>query len=97
MIVGGTVGDSMWTASIHNYYNYAVAGTYAPSIIAAENYDLTPFYPVAIEVPSRVRCTYAVDCTLPHRPLLHRPPSRKGSGRTTADWTRDDSLKPPLP
>lgn len=51
MIVGGTIGDSIWTASIGNFYNYAAAGTYAPvdDFIAADSYDLSVFYPAGVE------------------------------------------------
>ncbi len=51
MIVG-TVSDSMWTASIHNAQlrrdrHHAPIDDFIAA--TAENHDLTPFYPVAIE------------------------------------------------
>jgi multiple sugar transport system substrate-binding protein len=51
MIAGGTIGDAMWCASIHNYYNYAAAGQYAvlDDFVAADGYDLSQFYPVAVD------------------------------------------------
>ncbi len=96
MIVGGTVGDSMWTASIHNYYNYAVAGTYAPidDFIAAENYDLTPFYPVAIEACTFEGKIYGLPWIVhPGRiGLFYNKTAfeEEGLDVPTADWTYDD-------
>jgi multiple sugar transport system substrate-binding protein len=51
MISGNTIGDTMWMASIHNYYNYAGAGVYLPvdDYIKSENYDLSPFYKVGLD------------------------------------------------
>ena len=96
MIVGGTVGDSMWTASIHNYYNYAVAGTYAPidDFIAAESYDLTPFYPVAIEACTFEGKIYGLPWVVhPGRiGLFYNKTAfeEEGLDVPTADWTYDD-------
>ncbi|GIW61090.1 MAG: hypothetical protein KatS3mg087_2156 [Patescibacteria group bacterium] len=51
MIAGGTIGDAMWAASIHNFYNYAAANLYAAldEFVNADNYDLSVFYPIAID------------------------------------------------
>ncbi len=96
MIVGGTIGDSMWTASIHNYYNYAYAGTYAPvdDFIAAESYDLTPFYPVAIEAGTFEGKLYGLPWIVhPGRiGLFYNQTAFEEAGLDvpTAEWTYDD-------
>jgi multiple sugar transport system substrate-binding protein len=51
MVAGGTIGDGMWAASIHNYYNYAAANLYVAldDFISADNYDLGQFYSVGVD------------------------------------------------
>jgi multiple sugar transport system substrate-binding protein len=51
MIAADTIGDAMWAASIHNFYNYAAANLYLAldDFVEADSYDLSVFYPVAVE------------------------------------------------
>lgn len=99
MIVGGTVGDTMWTASIHNYYNYAAAGTYAAidDLIAADDYDLSVFYPVAIEACTFEGSLYSVPWIVhPGRiGLFYNQTAFEEAGMDvpTADWTYDDLVE----
>ena len=96
MIAGGTVGDSIWTASIHNFYNYAAAGIYAAvdDFIAADNYDLAPFYPVAVDACKFEGKMYSLPWIVhPGRIGLFYNKTAfddAGIGVPTADWTYDD-------
>ena len=99
MIVGGTVGDSIWTASIHNFYNYAAAGTYAAvdDFVAADNYDLSVFYPVAIDACTFEGQMYSLPWIVhPGRIGLYYNQTafeEAGMGVPTADWTYDDLIE----
>lgn len=98
MISGNTIGDTMWMASIHNYYNYAGAGVYLPldDSIAGDSYDLSPFYKVGLE-------NARVDGKLYGLPWIVHPGrvglwynktllEAAGQEVPTAEWTYDDLI-----
>jgi multiple sugar transport system substrate-binding protein len=96
MIVGGTVGDIMWTASIHNYYNYVAAGTYVAidEFVTAENYDLSVFYPVAVDACKFEGVMYSLPWIVhPGRiGLFYNKTAFDEAGMDvpSAEWTYDD-------
>jgi len=96
MVAGGTIGDAMWAASIHNFYNYAAAGIYAPmdDFAAEDGYDLSVFYPVALESCRYEGALYGLPWIVhPGRAgLFYNKTALEaaGLGAPTADWTYDD-------
>ncbi|MCL4861355.1 MAG: extracellular solute-binding protein [Caldilineaceae bacterium] len=102
MIAGGTIGDAMWAASIHNYYNYAAAGQYVAldDFIAADSYDLGQFYPVAIDACRFEGNMYGLPWIVhPGRIGLYYNQTafeEAGLELPSADWTYDDLLEASL-
>ncbi len=96
MISGGTIGDAMWVASIMTYYNYAAAGVYVPidDFVTKDQYDLTPFYPVAMQNLKVADKLYGLPWIVhPGRAgLWYNKKLFKDGGQAepTADWTYDD-------
>ncbi len=96
MIAGGTVGDAMWAASIHNFYNYAAANTYAvlDDFVAADSYDLGQFYPVGVEACKYDGKMYGLPWIVhPGRHGLYYNKTafeKAGLDVPSEDWTYDD-------
>ncbi|MFN8493875.1 MAG: extracellular solute-binding protein [Caldilineaceae bacterium] len=96
MISGGTIGDAMWVASIHIYYSYAAAGVYVPidDFIAKDKYDLSPFYPVAMQNLKVADKLYGLPWIVhPGRAGLWYNKALFKAGNQaepTKDWTYDD-------
>jgi multiple sugar transport system substrate-binding protein len=98
MISGGTIGDTMWMASIHNYYNYAGAGVYLPldDLIKGESYDLSPFYKVGLDNATVNGQLFGLPWIVhPGRTgLWYNKTLMEAAGQAlpTADWTYDDLI-----
>jgi len=99
MMAGGTVGDGMWTASILNYYTYAAANAFVDldDYISKDNYDLSVFYPVAIDATKKINDKmYGLPCIVhPGRVGLYYNKTvldKAGIEVPTADWTYDKLL-----
>ena len=98
MIAGGTIGDGMWTASINGFYNYAAAGQYAilDDFVAADNYDLSVYYPVAVDSCRYEGKMYGIPWIVhPGRIGLYYNQTafeEAGMDVPNADWTYDDLL-----
>src|SRR3954468_4170159 len=56
MMAGGTVGDGLGTAGILNYFTYAAANAFKDldDYVSKDNYDLSVFYPVAVQAAKKV-------------------------------------------
>lgn len=98
MIAGGTIGDGMWTASINGFYNYAAAGQYAilDDFVAADNYDLSVYYPVAVDSCRYEGKMYGIPWIVhPGRIGLYYNQTafeEAGMDVPNADWTYDDLM-----
>ena len=96
MMAGGTVGDAQWTASILNYYTFAVAGAYMPvdDFIAKDQYDLSVFYPVAIQASKLEGKMYGLPWIVhPGRVGLYYNKTAFADAsmdEPSVDWTYDD-------
>lgn len=99
MIAADTIGDAMWAASIHNFYNYAAANLYLAldDFVEADSYDLSVFYPVAVESCRYEGKMYGLPWIVhPGRTgLFYNKTAFEAEGLDvpTADWTYDDLLE----